>query len=225
MRPDRYTKVVLTVIAIGLWGLMLTGVDLPDLTARVEATVALPSASASQAGQSGSTKLDGAEQSPRLPPQATLPLVWIVPYVHESNGVNGAYCSTAIILQNYTSSSLGMPEVEWLDDYGNSLGITDSFFLSPGVRATIVADDEVSPFWTVVDVDKNLANFTGSVKVHGDPRLSVAAFEWCRSAAGTAALVAVNNLPAYPVGAALQYFRAGMPATWTPPMAEPESPE
>ena len=181
-----------------------------------------------QAGQAGSAKTGGTERSTRVAPQATLPATWQVPYVHESNGVNGAYCSTAVVVLNPLATLVngGDWEVEWLDDLGNSLAFENAIYLCPRCRFTIIADNEVTPFWSVVDMDHNLGNFTGSVTVHGDPRLVVSAYEWCRSAAGPGgALVAVNDVAAYPVGAALAYFQAGMPATWTPPMAEPELPE
>jgi hypothetical protein len=49
---------------------------------------------------------------------------------------------------------------------------------------------------------------------------------YCRDATGIAAnIVSDQTIPAYPVGTTADFFQAGMPMSWTPPMAEPESPE
>jgi hypothetical protein len=51
----------------------------------------------------------------------------------------------------------------------------------------------------------------------------VPAFEWCRSGTGAAATsLTFRDLPAYPVSATMEFFQAGMPAEWTPPVVEPE---
>jgi hypothetical protein len=47
----------------------------------------------------------------------------------------------------------------------------------------------------------------------------------CRTGAGFTTLASITAVDAYPVGATAQYFQAAVPATWTPPMAEPEVPE
>ena len=59
-----------------------------------------------------------------------------------------------------------------------------------------------------------------------DPRIEVASFQYCRDGIGGGQNIAsITQVPVYPVGATMEYFQAGMPTTWTPPMAEPEVPE
>ena len=110
---------------------------------------------------------------------ATLPLRWVVPGVHESVDVNGAFCSTAITVTSPFGSIPSVEvQVEFFDDVGGSMGT----FLTvthgpPGVRTTYITDSEVTPIWTVVDEDADLSNFTGSATVHADdPRIMVTAF-------------------------------------------------
>jgi hypothetical protein len=220
MNLNRYSRITLIVIAFGLGALLSAQVGAPHAGALHNES------SESEKRQSGAVKLNRDVDSAPRAPQATLPPTWRVPIVHESIGVDGAFCTTAIVLVNPLATSLGGWEVEWWSDVGTSLALESDLALQPGVRYTIIADDQITPFWGVTDVTMDLDNFTGWVSVHGDPRILVSAFEWCRSAAGSGGtLVTVNNLPAFPVGATAEFFQAGMPATWTPPMAAPEPPE
>jgi hypothetical protein len=82
-------------------------------------------------------------------------------------------------------------------------------------------------------VDGTIAtgNFNGGfAKVRADdPRVLVGAFLTCKRDRATGfdqidAVRALTNIPAFPVGATAQYFQAGMPSTWAPPMVRPEVP-
>jgi hypothetical protein len=64
--------------------------------------------------------------------------------------------------------------------------------------------------------------------VHADdPRILASAAIVCRDAAGSGAtnIEAMTDVATFPVGATMEYFQAGMPVSWTPPMAAPEAPE
>lgn len=220
MRSDRYTKVVLTLLTLGVWALMLTEVELPDLTAQAEATAVPSSAPLEQV-----SKKPGGEAGAARAPAATLPLRWRIPTVFEHIGVDTS-CSTVISVRNLTPATVNV-EVEW---FRWDLVITA---LRPGsIPANEMllwaTDDsiELRPYYP--DDDANLGpSFIGFADVHAaDPRILVTATVMCRD--GTAAgakILSHNEMPAFPVGAALEFFQAGMPATWTPPMAVPEVPE
>ena len=119
-------------------------------------------------------------------------------------------------------------QVEWINDAGSALDM-QSVTAAEGVPGRVwvftANTDIVSP----MSSDKNSALvgiFEGSARVHSsDPRILVSAFMYCRTNTGVVDLISVVDLPTYPVGVTLDYFRAGMPATWTPPMVAPEVPE
>ena len=138
---------------------------------------------------------------------------WI-PHVHESINVDGAYCATAIVVDTPFSGTPIDIQVEIFDDLGNTLKMIDpAASVANGVRYTFVTDTEISPFWTVVDNDADLTNFTGFATVHSnDPRFYVSAFEWCRSGTGaTDPLVAIHDLQVYAIGPTLEFLKAGLP--------------
>jgi hypothetical protein len=62
----------------------------------------------------------------------------------------------------------------------------------------------------------------GYATVHAeDPRITTSAYLVCREArTGYVPVEAITTIPAFPVGATAEYFVAGMPVNWTPPMAE-----
>lgn len=113
MRSDRYMKAILTVIAGCLIGLTLTGIGLPDLTTRAEATVApQPAYEIQGAGKPGD------DAGPIRAPAATLPLRWKVAGANARGG--GTYCGTAVIVTNNTNSAVNV-EVEWFNYVGGSV--------------------------------------------------------------------------------------------------------
>ena len=218
-RPTLRVLLVLTVTACCALG--LGQIRPEEYSGQAEASVSSPTSAIQQHSKTAASQSRAAT--------ATLPMRWVVPGVHESVNVNGAYCSTAITVTTaFNVTTFLAVQVEFFDDIGLSMGTFVGVpHGAPGVRTTYITDSEVTPIWTVVDGDADLSNFTGSATVHSDdPRIMVTAFEWCRSGTGAATtLLTVRDLPAYPIGATLEYFQAGMPTTWTPPMAAPEEPE
>jgi hypothetical protein len=77
------------------------------------------------------------------------------------------------------------------------------------------------------DDDAQIAGFIGYANVNADdPRILVTATILCREGtSGASKIQSQNDLPAFPVGATMEYFQAGMPNGWTPPRATPELPE
>jgi hypothetical protein len=220
MRSDRYTKVVLTIIAVGLWALMLTEIGLADLTAQAEATAAPPSSSALQ-----DSKKPSGDAGPVRAPTATLPLRWRVAWAVERS-VDTTHCGTAIVVTNSSNSTVDV-QVEWFNYAGSSHGLhqrsIDGMSQNVWVTGTAISgpDTDYRPF--EYDSLANIPDILGGyARVHAnDPRIQVAAFQYCRDGTGiTKDIMSITNIPAFPVGATAEYFQAGMPATWTPPMAE-----
>lgn len=109
MRSDHYTKLVLTVIAVCLCVLTLAEVDLPDLTARAEASFVGLSAEGNQEQAKPSSEVTGSRA-----PTSTLPLRWRIPTAVEQTGTAETYCSTVVSVRNLTDSSVDV-EVEWFN--------------------------------------------------------------------------------------------------------------
>ena len=72
-----------------------------------------------------------------------------------------------------------------------------------------------------------LDDFWGYASVHADdPRVHVSAYVICRDGTiGTTNIVGMTQIGTSPVGATMEYFQAGMPMNWAPPMAVPELPQ
>ena len=222
MRADRYTKIVLTVIALGLWALMLAEVGLPDFISRVEATAASPSATTLQ-----SLKMPGGEAGTVRAAAATLPLRWRVSWAAQYVA-DTTNCGTAIIVTNDTSSSVNV-EVEWFSWYNSSEGLRPQTVPAQNAFIWVSGRD-----WSTPSVDyrpfvpsdyADAIAFIGYARVHAtDPRIEVAAFQYCRDGLDQGKnIMSITNIPASPVGATAEFFQAGMPATWMPQIAAPES--
>ncbi len=222
MHVDRYTKIVLTVIALGLWALMLAEVGLPDFISEVEATAASPSATTLQ-----SLKKPGGEAGTVRAATATLPLRWRVSWAAQYVA-DTTNCGTAIIVTNDTSSSVTV-EVEWFSWYNSSEGLGSLAIAGQNSKVWVSGRDwntpsvDYRPF--VPDHYADAIGFAGYARVHAtDPRIEVAAFQYCRDGLDQGKnIMSITNIPAFPVGATAEFFQAGMPATWMPPIAAPES--
>jgi hypothetical protein len=140
-------------------------------------------------------------------------------------GASDTYCGTAVAVTNTTSQTVNI-EVEWMDRWGASKGISNLVATAYLTRVSIVSGSSVTinylP-WSYTDA-LFVSDFLGYALVTADdPRIMVSAFQYCRSGAGIsgATIVAQTNIPAYPVGATADYFQAGIPAEWPPaPAAE-----
>lgn len=245
MRSDRYTKAVLTVIAVCLSILTLTMIGLPDFTARAEATAA-PSPATAESAAPPEMHVElvqarlGAEQthpSPgeeyfapaqgSTPRSATLPLRWRVSLAANWNtdNIGSDECFTALTLTGVSPTSIAV-EVEFFNNSAVSLGtVSTTAFSERTTTVRTISGGGWTPSPFVSNAAVNTGNFTGGyARVHADdPRVLVGAFYKCREEFG--GIRSLSGIPVFPVGATAEYFRAGMPATWTPPMAAPEVPE
>jgi hypothetical protein len=95
----------------------------------------------------------------------------------------------------------------------------------PGHPDVFMTDNDVQLDPFILDVYADAGEFDGYAHVNADdPRIVVTAMMRC----GDNDLhlpVTITSIPAYPVGATAEYFQAGIPPAWTPPIAEPEVPE
>jgi len=223
MRSDRYTKVVLTVIAISLGALSMAQVGFTLSNVHASAPPYLAQAASQEAiyppGGEGHAVRAGA---------SSLPLRWRVRYARMLDNAN-TDCLTIITVRNLSTSATTV-EVEWLDAAATSVAMS-SLAIAPGTHehfTTALSSGSTvnsTPFyyatWALV-----LNDFDGSAQVHAnDPRISVAAFLKCDPSPSDAVLHTITDIPCDPIGTTTQYFQAGMPANWTPPMAVPEIPE
>lgn len=222
MRSDRYTRVSLTLISVCLLVFILTVVGQPNIGARAEAAAA----PAPQASLVKSPK-PGNPVGPTRVPAATLPLRWRIPWVSEySSGTTN--CGTAIAIVNARHSQVNV-EVELFDYMNVSQKMQSSaipashqiLMVSGGDRTT---DTDYRPFFPdwLLDISDIIAGYG---RVHADdPRIEVAAFQYCRDAQGTSAnIVSITQIPAYPVGSTADFFQAELPAQTAAPLAAPET--
>jgi hypothetical protein len=251
MRTDRYTKVVLTLIGIALWALTMTQMGVP-VSAATEPAGARRSDNAAtepvgardfdsvgtEAAGTGSVSRASADlqvlekpgMEPEGPPAGTsrgptsiLPLRWRVAWAALETGGSDTFCGTAVAVTNTTTQIVNV-EVEWMDRFGSSKGVSSlvtAAYLTrvSGVQGNAATINNVPFFHTdyILTTD-----FTGYALVTADdPRIMVSAFQYCRSDTGysTATVLSQTNIPAYPVGATADYFRAGIPAEWPPARA------
>jgi len=223
MRSDRHTRVSLTLISVYLLVLALAVVGQPNMGARAEAA-ATPSPQASLAN---SPKPGDPVGSIRVP-TATLPLRWRIPWVSEySSGTT--HCGTAIAIVNARHSQVNV-EVELFDYLSVSQKMQSSaipasrqiLMVSGGDRTT---DTDYRPFFPdwLLDISDIIAGYG---RVHADdPRIEVAAFQYCRDAQGTSAnIVSITQIPVYPVGSTADFFQAELPTETPSLLAAPEAP-
>jgi hypothetical protein len=217
MRSDRYKNVILAVIAVCLLALALTAVGLPGFAARAEATVDI----AARDAYRGHQKPGGEAVEPRGP-KSTLPLRWRVPAAHENVDSDETYCSTVVSVLNVTSATVNV-DVEWMW-WNDDSEARRPMAVPARSMMQWATNDEINLSPHYADDVANLAILHGYANVNADdPRILVTATVLCRD--GTAAgakIVSQNDVPAFPVGATAQFFQAGMPATWTPPMTAPD---
>lgn len=209
MRSDRYTKVVLTVVALGLWALVLTG---------------SPEEASAARQVSRQERLESETPADHAPAVTDMPLRWRVARARHQTGGYNTFCGTAVTVTNLTGSTVNA-KVNFLGFLGNSLAV-EEISLAAYDPDVVITNLDVEP--GIADVsDAELVAFQGYALVYSDdPRIMVAGRIYCRDGLGIlAAVVSDHMVPAYPVGTTAQYFQAGMPVNWAPPMAAPEVPE
>ena len=225
MRQDRYTKTVLTIIAVGLWVLTLIEIGGPVPSAQAHPT----REQAPQLPQAGGPMLPSGEARSDFG-TSTKPLRWRVLVARQTTAIANTICGTVVSVQNLAPQVVTV-DVEWIwisGPVGGSKGLTTVVLGGPGITNVV---------WTSIDVDLNPINgnggvtntgeFTGWANVHAtDPRIHAAAHIICRDAAGftgTQNLTSIVFVPAVPVGATAEFFTAGMPGMGTPLITPPES--
>jgi hypothetical protein len=220
MLADRYTKLVLTVIAVCLTVLAFTELVPPAMVGQAEASSARPALSEYQEAPKPSAK----SVAPTVP-TSTLPLRWRIPTCAERTGSAETYCSTVISVRNLTDSSINV-EVEWFNWDGTTSKLRPMTL--PGQNLLQWATNNqivLLPFFA--DDDATISSLIGYANVNAnDPRILVTATILCRDGtAATSKIVSQNEVPAFPVGATAEFFQAGMPPGWTQPRALPDKPE
>jgi hypothetical protein len=235
MHSDRMTKVLLAAIAAGLWMLVLARAGTSEATAEAVGAAA----SLDLQRDSGQDEVSHTMRSERARPTGPaapsgMPLRWRVSYAAAfDDDVSGNNeCATVVNLLNTAPVSVSI-DVEFYDDNPSLVG-TASLSLAPGDSHNVVtyAASLSYPIPFKYDSYVFTGDFVGGfAEVHGDdPRILVSAFMTCRKDGGAVntnalELRGMTNVPAFPIGATMEYFQAGLPATWTPPLVEPEEPE
>jgi len=224
MGSDRITKVLIAMIALGIWALTMTQVGTPVSTVHASATPHLAPEASSAPGLPSA----GEGQTVRAS-TSSLPLRWRVRYAMLLDN-NESDCVTVINVHNLAPSSTTV-DVQWLDTDSLSVALR-SQALAPGKHLNLIPmfsggsiDSSSDPF-IYVDWVEVLGNFEGSARVFSDdPRVSVTAFLKCDTSPSDSDPSSIAHIPCDPIGATMEYFQAGMPADWPPPMALPEVPE
>ena len=171
---------------------------------------------------------------PRLPkglrhPLRLSPCVGAYPGQLSETGDYDTWCSTAVVVTNTTNSWVDI-EVEWMRSHSGSFSLRPRTLSAHEIKVwTPSTASQVNNMPWVSGDYPGLLDFQGYALVTADDaRIMVSAFQFCRSGLGYqtgATVLSQTNIPTFPVGATMEYFQAGMPATWTPPMAVPEVPE
>jgi hypothetical protein len=235
MRNDPVTKILLGLIAAGLWALTLTQFELPEANA---GSMTPPDAVLERSRVAGQDEASHTFRRERAPAAATAapssrPLRWRVSYAAawDTDTTGDNECFTVVSVLN-TSSVTVSTDVEVFDATPWLAG-TASLTLAPGdsQNVFVVAGGASNSIPFKIDESLPVTDFLGGfANVHADdPRILVSAFITCKEDGGTdndKDLRSIANIPAYPVGSTAEFFQAGMPAAWTPgPMAVPEVPE
>jgi hypothetical protein len=216
MQRWSHEKLVLTMIMIGIWALVLTQFGLPAVATRAEAEEApavLPATGPASA--SASQQRFWAE----------LPLRWQVANIQDMvDADNATYCGSVITVRNLTDGAVEV-EVEWFNLSNSPQAIrTRTIPAEQSMQFASSARINLLPF--APQNDASLAvNMNGYVNVHADdPRIMASAHVVCRDGTTTdSSLVAYVGIPASPVGATLDYFKAGLPVMGGDrPLADPE---
>jgi len=222
MRIDRATKMLLALIAAGLWALTFSMGGPADLTTPAEASTNTSSRAAYRTPQK-----PGVDRAGPRTPTATLPLRWRIPTAFEDINTNATFCTTVVSVLNATASLINV-EVEWMQWSGASDTLRPKQ-LPANQMLHWVSDHQININPYFPDDDAGLEGFAGYVNVHADdPRILVTAIILCRDDTFATPLAKIrvhDTIPAFPVGATMEYFQAGMPDKWTPPMVTPEMPE
>jgi hypothetical protein len=244
MHQDRFLKLILAVIGLGLWALAFAVAQLSAAPARagsdsgVTASTPVTVRSLPRQGVADLATLDvrderpdaqdparsGVESRDTTPGPATEPLRWFVGHASEATGATTTYCTTTVVVNNRAPGAVVI-QVEWFRYDGLSYGYSGKT-LSADNSYNFWADTDVNPSPFGNGISADLGAFVGYATVHADdPRILVSAYVVCRDGTGTAAhLIGVSEVAAFPVGETLDYFQAGSPQSDDGRRAFAESP-
>jgi len=188
MAQDRYTKAVLTVLALGVWALALVQAGTPAVLAEVVDVAASVDTPARPAALEGTNS--GA-------PPATYPLRWYMPLVmHQVEG-GAINCNTTIAVVNPNTSSVNV-EIEFFSDSGSVLGGTKSSAVAAN-SFYYVSTEDMNPDYPNTGPDVTMV---GHARVYADNPNILAVNQ-----------IGCNNgdyaLEPFAVGATLDLFSAG----------------
>ena len=228
MRTDRYTKVILTIIAVALCVIALPRLETSEVEAASGRPEAVAAVGSQQAGQDVSPIPPTAGAESREVATSTKPLRWRVSNAFHDVDSDHSICGTVVSVRNVAAASVPV-DVEWFDFNGNSIALSTLTIPSGDMNVFWTnANVQLEPF-TASGIASNTVDFQGGwANVNAnDPRILASAAIVCRDVAGQDAsnLEAMVNVPTFPVGATAEFFTAGMPDTWTPAPAVSEVPE
>jgi hypothetical protein len=210
-------KMLLVLIALCLGALVMAQFYAPEVAAA-------PSAP----GEAAASGVSGALTMQRGP-TSLYPLRWRIPWA-----VNIGTDNEAAIVKCLTQVSVVVPfevtkvvrvNVEFFDTVGKNRGDSVKMYgknlnnppAELGAQGSVKTDDPIA--LTFNSYDLNTGDFQGYALVNADdPRVFVSAHMFCEKSGS----MSFASIPAYPVGATLEYFQAGMPMMGMPPMAIPQ---
>jgi hypothetical protein len=191
MATDRFTKVVLTVLAIGVWALAIAYSGTPTVLANAANEVT-----------PGTSSLEPVSNEPAVEaaPAATYPLRWYISLVHHEVASGSVDCKTVVMVVNLHNSSVNA-EIEFYDDTGSVLA-SRSDTIAAGATYYVGTDQLTGPGEYPQTGDHLIPGHGRVYASH--PNIIALNFIECPTGA-----VSVTS---YPVGATLDYFQASLPA-------------
>jgi hypothetical protein len=219
MRGDRTTKLLLALIALGIWALTIFQVGIPVAGAESSATttesaVAEPASTAAQADGS----IGGDHTTRTVTGPAPLPLRWHVDYAGVQTGTwYNTYCTSLVVVRNLTGGVVRV-QVEWFEFEGASLGYTQVDVIAGGRGVVVANQTDIKSHPFSGSYDSALGEFHGYANVHADdPRVHASANLICRDGTGSSThIVAITSIGTSPVGSSREFFLAGSPGGWSP---------
>ncbi len=187
MPQDRYTKLVLTLLAVGVWALVLAQIGTPAVLA-----------AAADDASAGDTSLEPVSNEVAVSgaPFASYPLRWYIPFVNHVVENDVLECFTVVGVVNPNTSSINV-EIDFLNETG-------------GIQATRSSAVAAGATWGVDTDDMGEYPDTGDVNMYGHARIyadnpNVLPIHLIECPHGHL------SMTPFAVGATLDLFRASMP--------------
>lgn len=187
MVQDRYTKVVLTVLAVGVWALALVQAGTPAVLADAvdgSTSIGIPAEPVSTEGSRSGM------------PVASLPLRWYIPLVLHVVDVGSLECHTTIGVVNPNTTSVDV-EIDFISDTGSVLTTESSTLVAGGIYTARTVDLAQYP-------NTGTLEMTGHARIHA-AHPNVLPLNYLDCAGGDVSMTPLA------VGATLDLFRADLP--------------